>query len=66
MNQYTLGSTILHLIEMWVSIPFIIYETESYLTPLTLKLMMTMGMNTEQPLMGMLSPFQPIGIHIEP
>ena len=25
-----------------------------------------MGMCTEHPLVGMLSPFQPIGIHIEP
>ena len=55
-----------HLIEMWVRIIFIIYGTESYLTPLTLKLIMTMSMQTEHPSVGMLSPFQPIGICIEP
>ena len=51
---------------MWVSIVFIIYGTESYLTPLTLKLVMTMGMHTEHPSVGMLGPFQPIGIWMEP
>ena len=51
---------------MWVSITFIIYGTESDLMPLTLKLLMTMGMYTEHPSVGMLSPFQPIGICMEP
>ena len=51
---------------MWVSITSITYGPESYLTPLTLKLM-TMGMqHTEHPSVGMLSPFQPVGICIEP
>ena len=36
------------------------------LTSLTLKLIMTMGMQTEHPSVGMLSPFQPVGICIEP
>ena len=44
----------------------IIYGTESYLTPLTFKLTLPMGMNTEHTFLGMLSPFEPIGIHIEP
>ena len=57
-NQYTLGSTIPHLIEMWVSIISIIYGTESYLTPQTLKLIMTMGMHTEHPSVAMVKPFQ--------
>ena len=65
-NQYTLGSTTLHLIGMWGSITFIIYGTESYLSPLTLTLAITMGIHTEHPSVGMLSPFQPKGIHIEP
>ena len=65
-NQYTLGSTIPHLIEMWVSITSIIYGIESYLTLLTLKLVMTNGMHTEHPSVGILSPFQSIGIHTEP
>ena len=51
---------------MWISIISIIYGTESYLTPLTLKLIMTISMCTEHLSMGMLSPFQPIDIHIEP
>ena len=51
---------------MWVSITFIIYGTASYLTPLTAKSIMTMGMHTESPSVAMLSPFQPIGIHTEP
>ena len=42
-----------------------IYKTESYLIPLTLKLIMTMDMHTEHPSVGMLSPFQPMGICIE-
>ena len=50
---------------MWVSIMSIMYGTESYLTVLTLKLIMTMGMHTENPSVGMLSSFQSIGIHIE-
>ena len=50
---------------MWVGIAFIIYGIESCLTPLTLKLIMTMGMHTEHPSVGMLNPFQPIGMHIE-
>ena len=65
-NQYILGSTNQHLIEMWISIIFIIYGTESYLTPLTLKLIMTIVMCTEHPSVGMISLFQPIGICIEP
>ena len=65
-NLYSSGSTTPHLTEMWVSIISIIYGTESCPTPLTLKLIMTMGMHTEHPLVGMLSPFQPIGIPIEP
>ena len=44
----------------------IIYGTESYLTPLTLKLIMPMGMHTEHTLVGMLSQFQPTGTCIEP
>ena len=51
---------------MWVSVALIIYRTESYLTPLTLKLVMKMGIHTEHSSVGMLSPFQPIGIGIEP
>ena len=51
---------------MWVSIIFIIYGTESYLTPLTLELIMTMDVYTEYPSVYMLSPSQPIDIHIEP
>ena len=50
---------------MWESITFIIYGTESQLTPLTLKLVTTMGMHTENPSVGMLSPFQPIGMFTE-
>ena len=50
---------------MGVSIIFIIYGTESCLTSLTLKLIMTMGMHTEHPSVGRLNPFQPIGICIE-
>ena len=46
-------------------IAFIIYGTESCPTPLTLKLVMIMGMYTEHPSVGMLSPFQPIGMCIE-
>ena len=65
-SKYILESTIPHLIEIWVSIIFIIYGTESYLTSLTLKLILTMGMCTEHPPVGILSPFQPIGICIEP
>ena len=42
------------------------YGTESFLTPLMLKLIMTRGIHTEHPSVGMLSPFQPIGIFIEP
>ena len=56
-----LGSTSAHLIGMWVNVTLIIYGTESYLTSLTLKLVMTMGMLTEQPSVGMLSPFQQLG-----
>ena len=44
----------------------IIYDTEYYLTPLTLKLTHPMGMHAEHTLVGMLSPFQPICICIEP
>ena len=51
---------------MQVGIIFIIYGTESYLIPLTLKLIMTMGMHTEHPSVSMFSPFQPTGIYIEP
>ena len=51
---------------MWANIIFIIYGTESYLTYLTLKLIMTMGMYTEHPSVDMLSSFQPIGICVEP
>ena len=51
---------------IYVSITFIIHGTESYLTHLTLKLIMTMGMHMAYLLMDMLSPFQPIGIHMEP
>ena len=47
-----------------VSITFI-YGTESCLTPLTMKLVMTMGMHTEHPSVGMLSPFQLVGMCIE-
>ena len=43
-----------------------IYGTESYLTFLTWKLTVPMGMHTEHTLVGMLSPSQPIGMHIEP
>ena len=50
---------------MWVSVTFNIYGAESYLTPLTSKLVMTMGMHTEHPSVE-LSPFQSIGICIEP
>ena len=39
--------------------------TESYLTPLTLRLTLPMGMHTEHTLVGMFSPFQPIGIDIK-
>ena len=38
---------------------------ETCLTPLTLKLVMTMDMNTEHLSVGMLSPFKPIGMCIE-
>ena len=64
-NQCTLGSTTPYSIGMWVSTIFNIYGTESYLTPLTLKLVMTMGTHTEHPTVSMLSPFQPIGMLIE-
>ena len=37
-------------------------NTESYLTPVTLKLTLPMGMHIEHALAGMLSPFHPIGI----
>ena len=43
----------------------IVCGIESYLTPLTLKLIMPMGMHTKYTLMGMLSPFQSIGLCIE-
>ena len=33
---------------------------------MTLKLIMTIGMHTEHPSVAMLSPYQPIGICIEP
>ena len=56
-NPYSIG--------MWVSIIFIIYGTESCLIPLNLKSVMTMDMQTEHPSVGMLSLFQPIGMHIE-
>ena len=49
---------------MWASIT-IIYGTESYLAPLTLKLIMIMGIHTGHPSVGMLSTFQPTGIHKE-
>ena len=58
-NQDTLGSITPHSVGMWVSIMLIIYGTESCLTPLTLKLVMTMGMHTEHSSVGMLSPLQP-------
>ena len=64
-NQFTFESTTPHSTGKWVSITFIIYGTESCLTPLTLKLVMTMGMCTEHLSVGMFSPFQPIGMHIE-
>ena len=64
-NQYTLGSTTSHSIGMWLSITFIIYGIKSYSTHLTLKLVMIMGIHTEHPSVGMISPFQPIGMHIE-
>ena len=38
---------------------------ESCSTPLSLKLVMIMGMCTEHPSIGILSPFQPIGMCIE-
>ena len=50
---------------MWVNIIFLVYGTESWSTPLTLKLVMIMGMHTEHPSVGILSPFQPVGMCIE-
>ena len=62
---YIYGSTTPHSIGMWVSITFIIYGTEFCLTPLSLQLIMTMGMHREHPSVGMLSSLQPIGMHIK-
>ena len=50
---------------MWVSITFIIYGTECCSAPLSLELIMIMGMCTEHPSVGMLSPSHPIGMHME-
>ena len=50
---------------MWVSITFIIYGTDFFSIPLSLKLVMIMGMHAEHPSVGILSQFQPIGICVE-
>ena len=50
------------LIGILVNTILIIYGTESYLTPPTLKLTLSMGMHIEHTLVAMLGPFQPIGI----
>ena len=60
-----LARTLAYPVGMWVSITFIIYGTESCLTLLTLKLIMTMDIHTGHPSVGMISPFQPVGMHIE-
>ena len=44
---------------------FIIYKTESCSTPLSLELIIIMGMCTEYPSVGILSLSQSIGMHIE-
>ena len=49
---------------MWVNIISIIYGPAPCLTPLTLKLIMTIGMHTKHPSVGILSPFQLIGQHL--
>ena len=43
---------------------FKVRSVEQNSTP-DLKLVMTMGMQTEHPSVGMLTPFQPTGMHIE-
>ena len=48
-----------------VSTTFIIYGTESCSAPLSLELIIIMGMHTEHPSVGMLSLSHPIGMHIE-